>query len=86
MIDAALADPQWPGVLLWAEDPIDAEEVRRLQKHGVRHVEEMQLLASHIGPDRVSDIAANVLKQFLIEYTQRQAGIWQIPLRAGRTD
>jgi hypothetical protein len=43
----------------------------------------MQLLASHIGPDRVSDIAANVLKQFLIEYTQRQAEIWQIPLRAG---
>lgn len=54
-----------------------------LQKRGVRHVEEMQLLASHIGPDRVSDIAANVLKQFLIEYTQRQAEIWQIPLRAG---
>ena len=43
----------------------------------------MQLLASHIGPDRVSDIAANVLKQFLIEYTQRQAEFWQIPLRAG---
>jgi hypothetical protein len=54
-----------------------------LQERGVRHVEEMQLLASHIGPDRVSDIAANVLKQFLIEYTQRQADIWQIPLRTG---
>jgi hypothetical protein len=54
-----------------------------LQERGVRHVEEMQLLASHIGPDRVSDITANVLKQFLIEYTQRQAAIWQLPLHAG---
>ena len=54
-----------------------------LQERGVRHIEEMKLLASHIGPDRVSDITANVLKQFLIEYTQRQADIWQLPLRAG---
>jgi hypothetical protein len=73
LIDAALADPQWPGVLLWAEDPMMPRKFVGVAERGVRHVEEMQLLASHIGPDRVSDIAANVLKQFLIEYTQRQA-------------
>ena len=49
-----------------------------LLERGVRHVEEMQLLSAGIGPDRVSDIAANVLKQFLIAYTQRQCEIWKL--------
>jgi hypothetical protein len=49
-----------------------------LQERGVRHVEEMQLLSPGIGPDRVSDIAANVLKRFLIRYTQRQCDIWDL--------
>jgi hypothetical protein len=49
-----------------------------LQQRGVRHVEEMQLLSAGIGPDRVSDITANVLKRFLIEYTQRQCRIWNV--------
>jgi hypothetical protein len=52
-----------------------------LQERGVRHVEEMQLLSAGIGPDRVSDIAANVLKRFLIEYTQRQCALWNVPLK-----
>jgi len=43
----------------------------------------MQLLSAGIGPDRVSDIAANVLKRFLIEYTQRQCSIWDIALKTG---
>lgn len=54
-----------------------------LQERGVLHVEEMQLLASGIGPDRISDISANILKGYLIEYTQRQAEIWGVPLRKG---
>jgi hypothetical protein len=41
-------------------------------------VEEMQLVSAGIGPDRVSDIAANILKAFLIEYTQKQCEIWSI--------
>ena len=49
-----------------------------LLERGVRHVEEMQLLSAGIGPDRVSDIAANVLKRFLIRYTQQQCHIWDI--------
>jgi hypothetical protein len=53
-----------------------------LQERGIRHVEEMQLVSAGIGPDRISDIAANILKQFLIDYTQRQCGIWDIPLRS----
>ena len=54
-----------------------------LQHRGIRHVEEMQLVSAGIGPDRVSDISANILKRYLIEYTQRQCVIWQIPLFEG---
>jgi hypothetical protein len=54
-----------------------------LQERGIKHIEEMQLVSAGIGPDRVSDIAANILKRFLIEYTRRQCSIWSIPLKAG---
>jgi hypothetical protein len=53
-----------------------------LQERGIRHVEEMQLLSAGIGPDRISDIAANVLKRFLIQYTQRQCAIWKLPVKS----
>lgn len=52
-----------------------------LQERGVRHIEEMQLLSAGIGPDRISDITANVLKAFLINYTQKQCAIWDLPLK-----
>lgn len=52
-----------------------------LQERGLRHVEELQLVSIGVGPDRVSDIAGNVLKSFLIEYTQQQAAIWNIPTK-----
>ena len=47
---------------------------------GLRHIEELQLICSGIGPDRVSDIAANILKLFLIDYTQEQCRSWNIPI------
>jgi hypothetical protein len=53
-----------------------------LQERGIRHVEEMQLVSAGIGPDRVSDITANVLKRFLIDYTQRQCAMWDISLKS----
>lgn len=49
-------------------------------QRGIRHVEEMQLLSPGIGPDRIGDIAANILKGYLITYTQRQAELHDIPL------
>lgn len=54
-----------------------------LQERGVLHVEEMQLLAAGIGPDRISDISANILKSYLVEYTQRQSTLWGLPLLKG---
>ncbi len=51
-----------------------------LLDRGVRHIEELQLVSVGIGPDRVSDISASLIKGFLIEYTQKQCAIWSIPL------
>lgn len=51
-----------------------------LQERGLRHIEELQLVSIGVGPDRVSDIAANALKAFLVEYTQKQSRLWNIPV------
>jgi hypothetical protein len=58
-------------------------ESRPLLKRGVRHIEEMQLVSLGIGRDRVSDIAANIFKEYLITYTQAQCQLWNIPLKPG---
>jgi hypothetical protein len=52
-------------------------------ERGIRHIEELQLVSVGIGPDRVSDISASLIKDFLIEYTQKQCAIWNIPLNRG---
>jgi hypothetical protein len=57
----------------------ESEEIR---ERGLRHIEELQLLSVGVGPDRVSDIAANILKLPLAEYTQQQCALWGIPLTA----
>lgn len=54
-----------------------------LLERGVRHIEEMQLVSVGIGPDRISDIAANIFKEHLITYTQEQCQLWNIPLKSG---
>jgi hypothetical protein len=59
-----------------------AESPSLLQR-GIRHIEEMQLVSVGVGPDRISDIAANLLKNFLIDYTQKQCEIWGIPIFSG---
>lgn len=52
-------------------------------ERGLLHIEELQLVSVGIGPDRVSDMTANIIKFHLIEYTQRQCAIWSLPLRSG---
>lgn len=59
-------------------DLLETSEV--IRERGLRHVEELQLLSVGVGPDRVSDITANVLKLALVEYTQQQSELWRIPL------
>lgn len=53
-----------------------------LLERGLRHIEEMQLVSIGIAADRISDITANLIKHYLISYTQRQSGLWNIPLKS----
>src|SRR5205085_1036611 len=46
-----------------------------LLERGIRHIEELQLVSLGIGPDRISDISASLIKQFLIAYTQKQCAL-----------
>lgn len=59
------------------------KESPALIERGVRHVEEMQLVAVGIAQDRTSDMAANLIKEYLIGYTQRQCRQLGIRLVAG---
>lgn len=59
------------------------KESPALMERGVRHVEEMQLVSVGIAADRTSDIAANLIKRHLIDYTQKQCALWDIPLQSG---
>lgn len=59
------------------------ESSEQVRARGLRHVEELQLLSVGVGPDRVSDIAANVLKLWLVKYTREQAELWGIRLQKG---
>lgn len=54
-----------------------------LLERGLRHVEELQLFDVGIAEDRISDLAANVIKGFLVEYTQAQCQLWHIPMVDG---
>ena len=58
-------------------------ETPAVLENGVRHVEEMQLVSVGIGPDRVSDIVANIIKRDLLLYTQAQARLWDVPMQSG---
>ncbi len=46
---------------------------------GLHHIEELNLLTDQIGRDRISDLACNLLKSFLIDYTIDQANMFAIP-------
>lgn len=58
-------------------------ETPALLSRGVRHIEEMQLLSVGIGADRISDITANLIKSYLLEYTCTQAEAWGLELKRG---
>lgn len=58
-------------------------EVGVLFERGIHHIEELQLLSIGIGPDLISDITANILKEYLVRYTQRQAALHGIELKKG---
>jgi hypothetical protein len=54
-----------------------------IQQFGIKHLAEMQLLIEGVGFDMISDMCSNIIKQFLVTYTQEQCKIHSIPLENG---
>jgi hypothetical protein len=57
------------------------EKISFYKSHGFRHFEEIQLFIEGIGKDRISDIACNFMKSFLIDYTHQECRILGIPMQ-----
>jgi len=53
--------------------------VPEYENRGFVHFEEIQFFVDHISKDRISDIACNLLKSFLIDYTIQQCEAHHIP-------
>lgn len=56
------------------------KNVPQIEAGGFTHFEEIQLLVDNISKDRVSDIACNFIKSFLIDYTIEQSEKYGIPI------
>jgi hypothetical protein len=63
-----------------AEDILSLfKKIPQVTAGGFEHVEEIQLFVDQVSRDRVSDIACNILKSFLIDYTIAQCTSHNIP-------
>ncbi len=67
--------PQWAKTLTKNIDSIIAKGITHIS-----HFEELGILCEGIGPDRLSDMTANLLKSRLITYTQRICHLHEIPM------
>jgi transcription antitermination factor NusG len=47
-----------------------------------KDLEECELLIEGIGRDKISDITTNIIRHKLIEYTQEQCDLWNIPMQS----
>lgn len=56
------------------------QEIPQIEKDGFNHIEEIQLLIDGVSKDRISDIACNLIKSFLIDYTIQQCDKFGIPV------
>jgi len=56
------------------------------KQRGFINLEELQWLDKDIGPDRISDLAINILKRHLIKYTKAQAKKHKVPTEVVRVN
>jgi hypothetical protein len=56
------------------------QEIPRFHNQGFMHFEEIQLYVENISKDRISDISCNLLKSFLIDFTQQECMKHGIPM------
>jgi hypothetical protein len=62
------------------------KNIPQIEKSGFIHFEEIQLLVDNIAEDRVSDIASNLMKSFLVDYTIDQCQKLNIPIEKVEID
>lgn len=55
------------------------KDIPQVNKNGLAHFEELQLLVENFSKDRVSDISCNFVKSFLIDYTIQESKKHNIP-------
>lgn len=58
------------------------KNIPQVKNNGFAHLETIQLLVSDISKDRISDFACNLLKSFLIDFTQDECKNYGIPLQS----
>jgi hypothetical protein len=56
------------------------KDIPQISKSGFTHFEEIQLFVDNIAEDRISDMTANFIKSFLIDYTIEQSEKYCIPI------
>ncbi|PWR72339.1 hypothetical protein [Methanospirillum lacunae] len=56
------------------------KDIPQIKESGFVHFEEIQLYVESISKDRVSDIACNFIKSFLIDFTLEQCDKYNIPI------
>lgn len=56
------------------------KNIPQIKKQGFVHFEEIQLLIEGLSKDRVSDIACNLIKSFLIDFTIQKCEQYSIPM------
>ena len=62
------------------------ERIPYYRNNGFRHFEEIQLFVDGIGKDRISDIACNFMKSFLLDYTYQECTQLGIPTSRVKVD
>lgn len=62
------------------------KDIPQITKSGFLHFEEIQLFVDNIAEDRISDITANFVKSFLIDYTIDQCENVNIPIEKVNID
>ena len=56
------------------------QQIPQIKHSGFTHLEEVQLLVNGLSKDRISDISCNLLKSFLIDFTQDECKKYNIPM------
>jgi len=60
--------------------------VPQLLNSGLTHIEALSLLVDNLAEDRISDITGSIIKSYLVEFTQREADAYGLPVKEFRLD